>query len=152
MPSASTMKDPYLKPVILGGLFITLLSIVFVPGIFLWAAIGGYITVRLARKITKESPTLFDVLLLGAFPGVIGGALLDVITAFSFKSFENQRSIISVLEHNWPKEIPYPNFNEILPSVFLMSYLFIILTSVFFSTIGAYISIFIIKKTNQIKD
>lgn len=146
------MKDPFFKPVILGGLLIALLSIIFAPGIFLWAAIGGYITVRLARKITKESLLFFDVLLLGVFSGIIGGALLDVITSFSFKSPENQRNIISILERNWPKEISYPNFNEILPSVFLMSCMFIILISILFSTIGAYVGMFVNKKTNQIKN
>ena len=146
------MKDPYLKPVIFGGVFISLLSVIFSPGIFLWAAIGGYITVRLANKITKELPSLIEVILLGIFPGIIGGTLLDVITVFSFKSPENQRSIISVLQHNWPKEVPYPDFNNILPSVYLMTCIFIIVISTISSAIGAYVAMFIIKKTNQIKN
>lgn len=140
------MKDPFLKPVVLGGLFITFLSVIFAPGIFLWALIGGYITVRLANKITKEALSYLDVLLLGLFSGVLGGGGLDVITTLSFKVPENRHLLIKTLEKNWPKDMNIPNFNEILPSVFLTTCVFIILISVLFAVIGAFIGLYISRK------
>ena len=69
------MKDPYLKPVIFSGLLITLLTIIFAPGIFLWAIVGGYVAVRISNKFTKETPqcgvSTTDALLVGLFSGKI---------------------------------------------------------------------------------
>lgn len=143
------MKDPYLKPVIFGGLFITLLSIVFAPGIFLWASIGGYIAVRLANKITKEIIPIKDGLLMGLFSGIVGGTCLDILTFLSFKSSENQRLLIRNLEKNWPKEIAIPDFKEILPTVFITTCIFIIIISIIFSILGGYIGSLISKRTKK---
>ena len=140
------MKDPYLKPVIFGGLFISLLSVVFAPGIFLWALIGGYLTIRVANKITKEALSLIDILLLGTFSGTIGGTCLDVITTLSFKTPENRHSLILTLEKNWPKNIAVPDFNEMLPSIFLTTCVFIIIISIVFAVIGAFIGRYISEK------
>ena len=140
------MKDPYLKPVIFGGLFIALLSIIFAPGIFLWAIIGGYITVRLSYKLTKEIISLTDGLLMGLFSGALGGSVLDIISFLSFKNIENKQKLISALEKNWPKDMTLPNFQEILPSVFLTTCLLIILISILFAVIGSGIGIIITKK------
>ena len=143
-------KDPYLKPVILGGLFIALLSIVFAPGIFLWAGVGGYITVRLAIKITKEMLTINEGLLLGLLSGLLGGACLDILTMISFKTPENQRLLIRTLEKNWPQDIQLPpNFNEILPTIFLTTCAFIVLISVMFAVLGSYIGILISKRSKK---
>lgn len=140
------MKDPFLKPVILGGLFIALLSVIFAPGIFLWALIGGYITVRISSKITKEVFSLVDILLLGTLSGIIGGTCLDVITTLSFKTPENRHSLILTLEKNWPKDMPVPNFNDILPSIFLTTCIFIVVISIVFAIIGAFIGRYISEK------
>lgn len=144
------MKDPYLKPVILGGIFITLLSIIFAPGIFLWASIGGYITVRLAFKITKELITTKEGLLLGTMAGLIGGASLDIFTMISFKTSENQRILTRALERSLPKDFnPVLNINEILPSILLTTSVLIILISVLFALLGSYIGVLISKKGSK---
>ena len=140
------MKDPYLKPVVFGGLFITLLSVIFAPGIFLWAILGGYLTVRLSNKLSEEVVSLVDVLLLGIFTGIVGGASLDILTTLSFKSPENQRLIINTLEKKWPKDLSVPNFAEILPSVLIASCILIIIIAVVFAVIGAYIGVFVSRK------
>jgi len=111
------MKDPYLKPVIFGGLFIILLSLVFALGIFLWAILGGYLAVRIAGKITKDTISIMDGILLGIFTGALGGCGLTVITTASFRDYDNQQLLIRTLEKNWPKEMyPIPGFKEMLPS------------------------------------
>lgn len=143
------MKDPYLKPVILGGLFITLLSVIFAPGIFLWASIGGYIAVRLAFKVTKEVIKLLDGLLLGLFTGLVGGTSLDILTLVSFNSAENKQLLIRTLKKNWPKDVQIPNFNEILPTVFITTCFIIIIVSLIFSTLGAYIGVLLSQKKKK---
>ena len=147
----SKIKDPYLKPVILGGLVITGLSLVFSIGIFLWAIVGGYITVRLANKITEKAVSIGDGLLLGLFSGVVGGSLLNVITVIAFQSPENQRLLINTLEKNWPKEMhPIPHFKELLPSLFITVCIFIIIISILFALIGACIGSMISRNTKKI--
>ena len=143
------MKDPYLKPVIFGGIFITLLTVIFAPGIFLWAIVGGYITVRIAKKITKEIISILDGLLLGLFSGILGGTCIDLLAILSFKVPENQRILIRTLEKNWPKDMAIPNFNELLPSIFLTTSIFVILITIIFATIGGYIGILISKKKEK---
>ncbi len=143
------MKDPYLKPVILGGLFITLLSVIFAPGIFLWALVGGYITVRLAFKVTKEAVKLLDGLLLGLFAGLVGGTSLDILTLISFNSSENKQLLIRTLQKNWPKDVQIPNFNDILPTVFITTCFIIIIISITFSTIGSYIGVLLSQKNKK---
>ena len=145
------MKDPYLKPVIIGGLVITILSIVCVPGIFLWAPIGGYITVRISNRTIKDLISFCDAILLGLFSGIIGSTCLDIITVISFYDFDNRRDLIRMLEKNWPKEMyPIPNFSELLPSIFLTTCLLIIIITVALSILGALIGRFITKqKTNK---
>ena len=145
------MKDPYLKPVLCGGILITILSIIFAPGIFLWAIVGGYIAVRLSHKITKEVISFIDGLLLGIFSGMVGGSCLDIITVTSFKDPDNQRTLIRILEKNWPKDLPQPNLKDILPSVFFTTCIFIIIVAVIFAIIGAYIGIIISRKSKPIK-
>lgn len=142
------MKDPFLKPVIFGGLFITLLSIIFAPGIFLWAAIGGYISVKLASKTTKEVISYTDGLLLGIFSGIIGGACLDILTVISFRVPENQRLLTKTLEKNWPKDMQLLNFSEILPSILFTTCILIIFISVFFAVIGSLSGKILSKKKN----
>lgn len=144
------MKDPYLRPVIIGGLFITMLSTIFAPGIFLWSILGGYLTVRLTSKVTKELFSKIDVLLLGIFTGIVGGTSIDILTAIAFKTTENQRLLIRTIEKNWPKDISLPNLKEMLPSIFITTCIFIIVISVIFAIIGAYIGMFISKKKKQI--
>ncbi len=147
------MKDPYLKPVILGGLFITLLSIVFALGIFLWAIVGGYITVRLTNKITKQAISVVDGLLIGLFSGIIGGCCLNIITTFSFKSFDNKRLLIRTLEQNWPKEMyPIPEFQEMLPSIFLTTCVIIMIITTGFALIGGLIGVLVSKRTNKLSN
>ena len=143
------MKDPYLKPVIFGGLFTAILSIIFAPGIFLWALIGGYITVRLAFKVTKEAIKYLDGLLLGLLSGFTAGTCIDILTLISFNSAENKRLLIRTLEKNWPKDVQIPNFNDVLPSVFIMTCLLIILVCVIFSTVGSYIGTFISNRNKK---
>lgn len=145
------MNDPFLKPVILGGLLISVLSIIFAPGIFLWAIVGGYITVRLSSKFTQETISKIDVLLLGLFSGIIGGTSLDMITALSFRSPENRQSLIRIIEKSWPKELsPISNLQELLPSLFFSTCIFIIFVTVLFSIVGAFIGLFISKKAKKI--
>ena len=143
------MKDPYLKPVIFGGLFITLLSIIFAPAIFLWAIIGGYITIRLASKITKEAISIIDGLFLGLFSGLIGGASLDVLTIISFNSPDNKRALIRVLEKNLPKDMQLQNLSDILPSIFLTTCIFIVIISVAFAILGSYIGFLLSKNAKK---
>ena len=143
------MKDPYLKPVIFSGLFIATLSIIFAPGIFLWAIIGGYLTVRLAFKSTKEVIKYIDGLLLGLLSGLTAGTCIDILTLISFNSPENKRLLIRALEKNWPKDIQAPNFNDVLPSVFIMTCMLIVLVCVVFSIIGSYIGTFISQKNKK---
>ena len=146
------MKDPYLKPVIFGGLFIAILSIIFAPAIFIWSIVGGYITVRLSHKITKEVISYFDGLVLGMFTGIIGGACLDIFTIISFKDPENQRSLIRILEKNWRNDLPIPNFQELLPSIFIVTCIFIIIVATAFAVLGAYIGTIISKKSKPINN
>ena len=147
------MKDPYLKPVIFGGLFIVLLSIIFALGIFLWAIIGGYITVRLTNKITKQAISIIDGLLLGIFSGVIGGCCLNIITTVSFKSYDNKRLIIKTLEQNWPKDMyPIPEFKEMLPEIFLTTCVIILIVTIVFALIGGGIGVLVSKKTNKLSN
>ena len=143
------MKDPYLKPVIFGGLFITILSIIFAPGIFLWASVGGYITVRIAFKVTKEAINHIEGILLGLFSGLIGGTLLDVLTLISFNAPENRRLIIRTLEKNWPKDVQLPNLTEMLPAVFTTTCIIIIAISIVFSILGSYIGILICQRKKK---
>lgn len=140
-------KDPYLKPVILSGLFITFLSIIFAPGVFLWAAIGGYIAVRLSEKITKETINYTEGILLGAFSGLISGACLDILTLISFKSPENKRLLMKTLEKSWPQDTQLPtNLSDMLPSIFITTCIFIVIISVLFAILGSYIGILISKR------
>ena len=144
------MKDPYLKPVIFGGLLITMLSVIFAPAIFLWAIIGGYVTVRIANKITKEIVPIRDGIFLGLFSGIIGGACLDILTLISFKSSDNQRLLIRTLEKNWPKEMTQmPNLSELLPALFLTTSIFVIVITVLFAVIGGYGGVLISRCKNK---
>jgi len=145
------MKDPYLKPVIFGGLFITLLTIVFALGMFLWAIVGGYIAVRIATKTTKEIMTFTDSLLIGLLTGIVGSICIDLLMVTSFSSADNQKSLIRILEKNWPKDVqPVPNLSEILPTVFITSSILVLFIGIFFSVIGACIGLYITsKKTKQ---
>lgn len=141
------MKDPYLKPVILGGLVIALLSMIFAPGIFIWAIIGGYVAVRLSNKNIKELISYIDTLILGILTGITGGTLLDIFSAFSFYSVENKRLLITTLEKSWPKEMyPKPDFYEAFPSIFLITCIMIIIISILFAIIGAFAGLYISKK------
>ncbi len=147
------MKDPYLKPVIFGGLFIILLSLVFALGIFLWAILGGYLAVRIAGKITKDTISIMDGILLGIFTGALGGCGLTVITTASFRDYDNQQLLIRTLEKNWPKEMyPIPGFKEMLPSIFLTTCALIILITVLFGFIGGIAGVIIGKKINKKAD
>ena len=144
------MKDPYLKPVIFGGLLITLLSLIFSIGIFLWAIIGGYITVRLANKFTEKAILITDALLLGLFSGIVGGSLLNILTILSFQSPDTQRLLIRTLEKNWPKEMyPIPEFKQLMPSIFITICIFIILSSSLFATLGGFIGIIVPKRIKK---
>ena len=145
------MKDPYLKPVIFGGLLITMLSVIFAPAIFLWAVIGGYIAVRIANKVTKEIISLSDGLFLGMFSGIIGGSCMDILTLLSFRSADNQRMLIRTLEKNWPKEAnPLPNFPELLPALFLITSIFVIIITVLFAVIGGYTGVLISRRKGKV--
>ncbi len=144
------MKDPYLKPVIFGGLLITLLSVIFAPAIFLWAITGGYVAVRIANKITKEIIPMRDGLFLGLFSGIIGGTCLDILTLVSFRSADNQRMLLRTLEKNWPKEAgSAPNFPELFPALFLTTSIFVIVIAVLFAVIGAYGGVLISRRKNN---
>ena len=102
------MKDPFLKPVIFGGILIALLSVIFAPGIFLWAITGGYLTVKAASKALNDVVTFMDGLLLGVFSGILGGVCLDMLAVISFNTSENHRLLLKTLEMNWPKDIQQP--------------------------------------------
>ncbi len=144
------MKDPYLKPVIFGGLLITMLSVIFAPAIFLWAIIGGYVAVRIANKITKEIISIRDGLFLGLFSGIIGGTCLNILTLVSFRSTDNQQMLIRTLEKNWPKEASQmPNFLELLPALFLATSAFAIIITVLFAVIGGYSGVLISRRKNK---
>lgn len=140
-------KDPYLRPVLLSGLLIALLSVIFSPGLFLWAIVGGYIAVKLASRVTKDQVSLKDALLIGLFAGMLGGASFDIFLVASFNSPEMQGFLIRALQKNWPSNItPIPDFKEILPSVFSLTSVFVIIISIVFSFIGAAIGFFVAKK------
>ena len=144
------MKDPYLKPVIFGGLLITMLSIIFAPAIFLWAIIGGYVAVRIANKITKEVISTRDGLFLGLFSGIIGGTCLDILTLVSFRASDNQQMLIRTLEKNWPKEASQmPNFPELLPALFLTTSIVVIIITILFSLIGGYSGVLISRRKSK---
>lgn len=144
------IKDPYLKPVILGGLTIAFLSLVFAPGIFIWAVIGGYVTVRLSYKLTKEIASIRDSLLLGIFSGVVGATCVNLLTIMSFNNPENHRTLIKTLERSWPKDMyPLPDFNEILPSIFFTACILITVVSVIFSMLGSYTGLLLTKKKSK---
>lgn len=143
------MKDPYLKPVIFGGIIIAILSLIFAPGIVLWAALGGYIAVRLSYKSIKEIISIFDGILIGALSGLIGGGCLDVLTIITFKDPDNKGSLIRALERSWPKDLSVPNLKEMLPSIFITTCILILLISVIFSIIGGYVGTFVTKKVTK---
>ena len=142
-------KDPYLKPVIFGGLTTTLLSIIFAPGIFLWSIIGGYVAVRLTNKLTKEIVSTVDSLLLGLFSGIIGASCLNLVTVISFNNADNQRILIRTLEKNWPKDIPIPEISNLLPKILLITSILIVIVAVLFSIIGSYIGLFLTKNKKK---
>lgn len=146
------MKDPYLKPIIFSGLLITVLSLIFVLGIFLWSIVGGYVAVRFASKITKELISFTDGILIGLFTGILGGTCLDLLTMISFYDQESRSSLIRTLERNWPKDISMLDMNQSLNTLLLLSCLFIVLISVIFSVLGSYIAVLMSKKKNTIKD
>ena len=140
-------NDPYLKPIIFSGLFIALLSIVCPLGIFLWAAIGGYIGVKLAYKVVNEVISISDSLLIGLFAGIVSGTSLDVLAVISFLSQDNKQTLLRMLKKNWPKDVkPLPDLNEILPTVFLTTSIFILLITIVFAVIGAAVGKYIIGK------
>ena len=144
------MKDPYLKPVVFGGLLITILSVIFAPAIFLWAIIGGYVTVRIANKITKEIISVRDGLFLGLFSGIIGGTCLDILTLVSFRSNDNKQMLLRALEKNWPKEASQmPNFLELLPALFLITSIFAIIITILFAVIGGYSGVLISRRKKK---
>lgn len=145
MESEKKLDDPYLKPIIFSGLFIALLSVVCPLGIFIWAAVGGYIGVKLAHKAIKEVLSLGDSLLIGLFSGIVSGTCLDVLAVISFLSQENKQTLLRMLKKNWPKDVkPMPDLNEILPTVFLTTSIFILLITVVFAVIGAAVGKYII--------
>lgn len=146
------MKDPYLKPIVFSGLLITVLSLIFILGIFLWSIIGGYVAVRFASKITKELISFTDGILIGLFTGILGGTCLDLLTMISFYDGDSRQSLIRTLERNWPKDISMPDINQSLNTLLLFSCLIIVLISVTFSVLGSYIAVLMSKKKNIIKD
>ena len=147
------MNDPYLKPVILGGILIAILSIIFAPGIFIWAGIGGYITTRLVFKMTKETIKYTEGLLLGLMSGLLSCTLLDIFTVISFKSPENERIIMRLLEKNLPKDVSMPqDLSQIFPSVMFTTCLIIIIICALFAIIGGYIGVLISNKTKTNKN
>ncbi|OGI19023.1 MAG: hypothetical protein A3B68_07405 [Candidatus Melainabacteria bacterium RIFCSPHIGHO2_02_FULL_34_12] len=145
------MNDPFLKPVILGGLLITILSIVFAPGLFIWAIVGGFIAIRLASKVIAGKIPLMDTLLVGVFSGLIGGTCLDIITVISFNSPDNKIMLINALKKNWPIDIPKPDFQQILPSIFFTTCALIVIASVIFAIIGSYLGTVIPKRSTNDK-
>lgn len=146
------MKDPYLKPIVFSGLLITVLSLIFILGIFLWSIVGGYVAVRFASKITKELISFTDGILIGLFTGILGGTCLDLLTMISFYDGDSRQSLIRTLERNWPKDISMPDINQSLNTLLLLSCLIIVLISVTFSVLGSYIAVLMSKKKNIIKD
>ncbi len=147
------MKDPYLKPVIFGGLLITILSAIFAPAIFLWAIIGGYLAVRIANRTTKELINISDGLFLGLFSGIIGGTCFDILTLISFRSPDNQSLLIKTLEKNWPKEAaPIPDLPNILPALFLTTSVFVIIITIVFAVLGGYLGVLISRRKNKISN
>lgn len=143
------IKDPYLKPVIFGGLTTALLSIIFAPGIFLWAIIGGYVAVRLTNKLTKETVSTIDSFLLGLFSGIIGATCLNLITVISFNNSDNQRILIRTLEKNWPKDLPIPELSNLLPKILIITCILIVVVAILFSIIGSYIGFFLTKRKKK---
>ncbi len=145
------MKDPYLKPVILGGLLTTILSTIFAPAIFLWAIIGGYTSVRVANKLTKTIATTLDSVFLGLFSGIIGGTCLDIITFVSIKSPENKQLLIDTLVKNWPKNVPpIDDIQTLLPSLFITTSLLVIVITVVFSILGSLAGLLISNKKDKV--
>lgn len=141
------MNDPYLKPIILGGLLISILSIICPLGAFIWSGIGGYIAIKLAHRTTKELLVLSDTLLIGLFAGIVSGISLDVLAVVSFLSDDNKETLLRMLKKNWPKDVkPMPDLNEILPTVFLTTSIFILLITIVFSIIGSLIGMSIVNK------
>jgi len=112
----------------------------------LWAIIGGYITVRLANKLTKEFVSLGDSLLLGISSGIVGGTCLNILTVLSFNDQENKRFLIATLKNNWPKDHPIPDFSNNLASIFFITCIFIILVTIAFSVLGGYLALLISKR------
>lgn len=140
-------KDPYLKPVIFGGLIIAFLSMLLPPAIFVWSTAGGFIAHKLALKFSKEKITAFDCLLISTFSGVLGGACIDVITALSFRLPENQELLIKTIEKNWPASTPkIDNLSQLLPSIFITTCILIVIITIIFSILGGYLSFFLNKK------
>ena len=142
-------KDPYLRPVIFSGLFIVLLTIIFSPGIFLWAGLGGYVTVRLSKKIAKELVSFVDGILLGLFTGIFSGTFLDILTVLSLKSPENAHIVVKLLEKNWPKGLAIPDLKGMLPAILLTTCIFIAVIAVVFSILGGYIGVLISRKDKK---
>lgn len=141
------MKDPYLKPIVFAGLLISILSIICPLGIFIWSGVGGYIAIKLAHRTTKELLVLTDSLLIGLFAGVVSGTSLDVLAVVSFLSDDNKQTLLRMLKKNWPKDVkPMPDLNEILPTVFLTTSIFILLITIVFSVIGSLIGMYIVNK------
>lgn len=146
------MKDPYLKPIIFGGLTTTLLSIIFAPGIFLWSIIGGYSTIRVINKTSKEIVTILDSILIGIFSGIIGGTCLNILTVITFKDPENKRLLISTLTKSWPKDMqPIPNFYDSFGQILISTCGLILLVCVLFSIIGTWIGYITNKKQKENK-
>ena len=134
------IKDPFLKPVIFGGLIITMLSIIFAPAIFLWSVIGGFIAIRMVSKLSEEVASILDSVLVGLFTGVIGGTCINILAVLSFRDPENKRALIQTLEKNWPPDMtPMPNFAETLTSILFTTCLLIIGICVAFSILGSFI-------------
>jgi len=140
-------KDPFFKPVILGGLTLACLSFIFAPAIFIWATLGGYVAVRLTYKTTKEVISLFDTLLVGLFTGIVGATFINLVTVISFNNGEKRRLLIETLEKNWPSDMAsIPNFSDVLPSIFFTASIFVVLISIAFALLGAYIGLQLTKK------
>jgi len=87
--------------------------------------------------------------LLGLFAGLVGGTSLDILTLISFNSSENKQLLIRTLQKNWPKDVQIPNFNDILPTVFITTCFIIIIISITFSTIGSYIGVLLSQKNKK---
>ncbi len=141
------MNDPYLKPVIFGGLLISILSVICPLGIFIWSGVGGYVAAKLVHRVTKELLLLTDSLLVGLFVGIVSGTSLDVLAIVSFSSDDNKQTLVRMLKKNWPKDVkPIPDLNEMLPAVFLTTSVFILLITILFSIIGSLVGMYIVNK------